>query len=58
MNGWDFVAAMRTRPALDQVPVVVHSSASDRAPQGVTRVLRKPAQMETLLKVVHDYCAH
>jgi CheY-like chemotaxis protein len=57
MNGWDFFAALRARPNLAAVPVVVYSSAPDSAPQGVTRVLSKPLQPERLLSVVREYCA-
>jgi CheY-like chemotaxis protein len=56
MNGWDFFDRMRERPELAQVPVIVHSSASDRAPAGVTRVLQKPVLFERLLSVVGEYC--
>jgi CheY-like chemotaxis protein len=57
MNGWDFFEKMRARPELRGVAVVVHSSAPSRAPEGVTRVLRKPIEPEILLSVVREYCA-
>ena len=57
MNGWDFFAKMRQHPEFDQVPVIVHSSAPNRAPTGVTRVLTKPVDPEMLLSIVRDYCA-
>jgi CheY-like chemotaxis protein len=56
MNGWDFLAKMRERPELDEVPVIVHSSASTRAPAGVTRVLQKPILFDRLISVVGEYC--
>ena len=56
MNGWDFFAKMRERPELAQVPVIVHSSASNRAPAGVTRVLQKPILFDRLISVVGEYC--
>ena len=56
MNGWDFFEKMRARPELAGVPVIVHSSASNRAPAGVTRVLQKPVVFERLLSVVGEYC--
>ncbi len=56
MNGWDFFEKMRQRPELADVPVIVHSSASDRAPAGVTRVLQKPILFERLISVVSEYC--
>ena len=57
MNGWDFFAALKARPELADVPVVIHSSAPSRAPVGATRVLQKPLALERLISVVHEYCA-
>jgi two-component system, chemotaxis family, chemotaxis protein CheY len=57
MDGWDFLEKMRQRPELASVPVVVHSSMGNRAPQGATRVLQKPTLLGQLLSVVQDYCA-
>ncbi len=56
MNGWDFFAEFRARPALASVPVVVHSSAPNGAPAGVTRVVSKPLDLARLLAVVGEYC--
>jgi CheY-like chemotaxis protein len=56
MNGWDFFEKMRARPELAGVPVLVQSSAASRAPEGVTRVLRKPVEPERLLSLVREYC--
>jgi CheY-like chemotaxis protein len=56
MNGWDFFEKLRQRPELASIPVIVHSSAPDRAPRGVTRVLQKPLLFERLLAVVREYC--
>ncbi len=57
MNGWDFFTKLRERPELSAVPVIVHSSAADRAPAGVTRVLQKPVPFDRLISVVGEYCA-
>jgi CheY-like chemotaxis protein len=57
MNGWDFFESVRKRPELASVPVIVHSSAADRAPQGVTRVMHKPLVLDRLLSTVQEYCA-
>jgi CheY-like chemotaxis protein len=57
MNGWEFFDSLRARPEFADVPVVVHSSAPNRAPKGVTCVLSKPLQPERLLSVVREYCA-
>lgn len=57
MNGWDFFKEMRARPQYAAVPVIVHSSATTGAPQGATRVLRKPLDFDRLLDVVREFCA-
>jgi len=57
MNGWEFFERMRACPELAAVPVVVHSSAPSRAPEGVSRVLQKPLEFDRLLAVVREYCA-
>jgi CheY-like chemotaxis protein len=56
INGWEFYEKFRKRTDLANVPVVVHSSAADQAPEGVTRVLRKPIGFDALLSVVHEFC--
>jgi CheY-like chemotaxis protein len=56
MNGWDFYEKLRQNADLATVPVVVHSSATDRLPAGVSRVLRKPLEYERLLSTVREYC--
>lgn len=56
MNGWDFFATLRQRPEFADVPVVVHSSAASRAPEGVARVVRKPVNLDRLLTVVGEFC--
>ena len=58
MNGWDLFEKLRQRPELATVPVIVHSSASDRAPSGVTRVLQKNLAFDRLISVVREYCAN
>jgi two-component system, chemotaxis family, chemotaxis protein CheY len=57
MNGWDFVTSLRQRSELNNVPVIVHTSAPAQAPTGVTRVLQKPMMFDRLLAVVREYCA-
>jgi two-component system chemotaxis response regulator CheY len=56
MNGWDFFEAFKARPESVAVPVVIHSSAPGRAPEGATRILQKPLRLESLLAVVQEYC--
>ena len=56
MNGWEFFAELRRRPEYADVPVVVHSSAPERAPAGVTRAMGKPIVLTRLLSVVEEFC--
>jgi CheY-like chemotaxis protein len=56
MNGWDFFAEFKARPELAHVPVVIHSSAPNKAPEGATRVLQKPLGLDRLLSIVQEYC--
>lgn len=58
MNGWDFFEKLRERPELSSVPVIVHSSASKRAPPGATRVLQKPLAFDSLVSIVKEYCTN
>lgn len=58
MNGWDFFEKLREIPAYSSVPVIVHSSAPDRAPAGVTRVVRKPLLFNELISLVREYCSN
>ena len=57
MNGWDFFEKVRERRELDAVPIVIHSSAVARAPQGAARVFVKPMSFDQLIAVVREYCA-
>lgn len=56
MDGWDFHAAFKQLPQAAGVPVVVHSSAPERAPEGVARVLQKPLKLDRMLAVVKEFC--
>ena len=57
MNGWEFFEKMRARSEFANVPVVVHSSAPSRAPEGVSRVVQKPLRLDRLLSIVREFCA-
>ena len=57
MNGWDLFERVRERPELASVPIIIHSSAPNRAPQGATRVLQKPLMLDRLLSTVQEYCS-
>jgi CheY-like chemotaxis protein len=57
MNGWELMKQIRARSEYATTPVIVHSSAPESAPQGATRVLRKPVEFQRLLDVVREFCA-
>ena len=56
MNGWDFVAALRTEPALINIPVVVMTGFRDVADhaalQTVVCILDKPLDLEELVTTI------
>jgi CheY-like chemotaxis protein len=56
MNGWEFFTELRSHAKYARVPVIVHSSAPAAAPQGVTRVLTKPLELERLLGIIREFC--
>jgi CheY-like chemotaxis protein len=61
MDGWQFRAIQQHDPTLAQIPVVVISARPDlvRAATslGVTEVLSKPIDLDSLLTTVERYCA-
>src|SRR5690242_4841691 len=54
MNGWEVLTELRKDPALSSLPVVIVSAFAEQAPKGngVRAVLRKPVQVDTLLKTL------
>ena len=56
MNGWDFFSALKANPALRDVPIVIHSSVPNDAPDGASKVLQKPFGIDRLIAVVNEYC--
>jgi CheY-like chemotaxis protein len=55
MNGAEFLAALKDAPTVGSLPVVV-ISAEAITPGEARRYLRKPVSLETLLRVVEEYC--
>ncbi len=62
MNGWEVLEAIKSRPGLQAVPIVILTAAVDRktrnelAGRGL-EVLTKPVQLQDLIAVVASKCA-
>ena|SRR5579859_7707736 len=54
MNGWEVLTELRKDPSINSLPVVVVSAFSDQAPKHVRAVLRKPVQVDVLLKTLES----
>lgn len=44
-NGWNFFDAFRASPSHADTPVIITTSAPDRAPAGATAVMSKPLDL-------------
>lgn len=55
LDGNELYKRMQANPRWSHVPVIVSTSAPERAPAG-TIVLRKPVNLARLLKVVRRHC--
>ena len=56
MTGNELLEAMRSDPALAKIPVVVSTSAPDRAPPGVP-IIRKPVNIDTVMDWMKRSCS-
>jgi CheY-like chemotaxis protein len=60
MNGWAFLSELRRDPRWATIPVVVMSAMADeeapRRLQGLAGCIRKPVDLEELLKLAARYC--
>jgi CheY-like chemotaxis protein len=56
MNGWQALDVIRGNFELAQIPVAVVSAANQEAPEGATRMVRKPMSLDALLGVVGEFC--
>jgi CheY-like chemotaxis protein len=61
MNGWQFRAEQRQDPALSGIPVVVLSAgehlAEQMVPLGIKDYVRKPVELNHLLRTIERYCS-
>jgi two-component system, sensor histidine kinase and response regulator len=55
MSGNEVYEAMQADPQLSQIPVVVSTSDSSRAPAGVL-LMKKPVNLDRLLDTVAKFC--
>jgi len=55
MTGNELLEVMRQEPALAQVPVVISTSAPDRAPPGVP-IIRKPVNIDAVVDWMRRTC--
>ena len=55
MTGEEMLAAMRREPTLAELPVVISTSAPERAPSGVP-VLRKPIDIDSFMLWLRRNC--
>jgi CheY-like chemotaxis protein len=55
MTGEELLEAMQRRPALAALPVVISTSAPERAPSGLP-VLRKPLDVEAFMSCLRRNC--
>jgi CheY-like chemotaxis protein len=57
MNGWDFFAALKSKDVWQGIPVIVTTSAPNRAPSGANRVMQKPINLDRVVLAVQEFCA-
>lgn len=55
VNGWQVLDALRTDPRYANIPVIILTAVSERAPKD-TILFRKPLQLDSLLTVVEEKC--
>jgi CheY-like chemotaxis protein len=57
LSGWEFLELRKRNHHLANLPVVVVSAVGDRVrPDPRTAVVRKPPDVDTLLKIVASHC--
>jgi CheY-like chemotaxis protein len=57
MTGWELVSAVRGDPLLRNNPIIVTTAVPEDAPSGVDAVLRKPFDLDSLVRIVERYCS-
>lgn len=61
MNGWQFLEARKKNSVISELPVIVVSAIAEQAREaGATEIMRKPPDLDNLLRTVafHCHCEH
>jgi two-component system, chemotaxis family, chemotaxis protein CheY len=56
MDGWQLLQFLSRDDRLATIPVVVLSAAANANAAGTHRTLKKPVDLEVLVRIVHDHC--
>jgi two-component system response regulator CpxR len=56
MTGWEVLERLRADEAFATIPVVVVSAVPKREELGAVRVLQKPVDVTTLLRLIEEFC--
>ncbi len=60
MSGWDLYSWMQRDPTTAAIPVVIISgegqAPAEARARGVKDVLRKPIDLDAMMRLVHEYC--
>jgi CheY-like chemotaxis protein len=56
MSGWDVLKAMRIDDHLATIPVIVTSAVVPYKISGANDVLKKPYELDALLRLIRKYC--
>jgi len=57
MTGWELVSAMRGDSLLRSNQIIVATSVPEEAPSGVDAILVKPFGVDSLIRMVEQYCS-
>jgi CheY-like chemotaxis protein len=59
MNGWEFLAIRKNMDVIATIPVVVVSAVAEKnQASDVNEFVKKPVDLDSLVKVVSRYCVH
>src|SRR5262245_59526223 len=56
MNGWDFLAALKSNQIAAGTPVLIVSAAAALPSSGVIGALKKPIELDAILAKTHECC--